>query len=252
MQQVFELPDTNSAMKVTIEHWYSPDENKIDGIGVEPTIEMEDNHIYVSPIILKENLQYGSTGNQVLQLKNYLKLIGYNVDIEDNNYDLATQEAVRSVQIKALLPVTGVVDLDNKYIELEKAGSTIELHGVKDPAFKNSTDSDFHYVESQINELLLRSNEANFKLLLSHRPELFSLYSDYNLTLTGHAHGGQIRFPFVGGIVAPNQGFFPKYDSGEYGVAGAIMIVSRGIANSIIPQRIFNRPEIVVVTLETH
>lgn len=71
-----------------------------------------------------------------------------------------------------------------------------------------------------------------------------------DLVLTGHAHGGQIRIPFIGGLVAPNQGVFPKYTSGKHTIGDTTMIVNRGLGNSIIPVRIFNRPEIVVVTLK--
>ena len=71
-----------------------------------------------------------------------------------------------------------------------------------------------------------------------------------DLVFSGHAHGGQFRIPFVGGLVAPNQGLFPKYDAGIYSKEGTDMIVSRGIGNSILPFRINNRSEIVVVELE--
>ena len=67
---------------------------------------------------------------------------------------------------------------------------------------------------------------------------------------SGHAHGGQFRLPFVGGLVAPNQGFFPKYDAGLFSEGCTTMIVSRGVGNSIIPFRINNPPEIVVVELK--
>ena len=70
-----------------------------------------------------------------------------------------------------------------------------------------------------------------------------------DLVLSGHAHGGQFRLPFLGGVIAPNQGLFPKYDAGIYTENGTTMIVSRGIGNSIIPVRINNPPEIVIIEL---
>ena len=76
--------------------------------------------------------------------------------------------------------------------------------------------------------------------------------NNIDLVLTGHAHGGQIRIPFIGGIVAPNQGLFPKYTSGLFTENNTNMIISRGIGNSIIPFRINNRPELVVITLKTN
>lgn len=88
-------------------------------------------------------------------------------------------------------------------------------------------------------------------ILLSHRPELFDTYavSGVNLVFSGHAHGGQFRLPFIGGLVAPNQGLFPEYDSGLYTEGATSMLVSRGIGNSIIPIRFNNRPEVIVVEL---
>lgn len=86
----------------------------------------------------------------------------------------------------------------------------------------------------------------------SHRPELFQIYvsQEIDIVLSGHAHGGQFRLPFVGGIVAPNQGINPKYDAGVYSEKNTNMVVSRGIDNSIIPIRFNNQPEIVIVELK--
>ena len=91
-----------------------------------------------------------------------------------------------------------------------------------------------------------------YKILLSHRPERMGLYAeaDIDLVFSGHAHGGQFRIPFLGGVIAPDQGFFPEYDSGLYEQDGTAMLVSRGIGNSIIPLRICNRPEILVAQLK--
>ena len=71
-----------------------------------------------------------------------------------------------------------------------------------------------------------------------------------DLVLSGHAHGGQIRLPFVGGIIAPHQGCFPKYDGGLYEKDETNMIVSRGIGNSLFPVRFNNRPEVVLIPLQ--
>ena len=91
----------------------------------------------------------------------------------------------------------------------------------------------------------------NYSILLSHSPELIEEYSNHsiNLVLSGHAHGGQFRLPYIGGIIAPDQGLFPKYTAGKYVVGKTQMIVSRGLGNSIIPIRINNRPELVVIEL---
>ena len=92
----------------------------------------------------------------------------------------------------------------------------------------------------------------DFTLVLSHRPETFQAYVENKLDVVfaGHAHGGQFRIPGVGGLVAPGQGLFPTFTSGLYEDNGTNMIVSRGLGNSIIPIRIFNTPEIIVVTLK--
>jgi len=91
-----------------------------------------------------------------------------------------------------------------------------------------------------------------YSILLMHRPELFddAAEAGFDLTLSGHAHGGQIRLPFVGGLYAHNQGFLPKYTAGLYThESGAQMIVNRGLGSSSFPQRIFNRPEVTVIDI---
>lgn len=95
------------------------------------------------------------------------------------------------------------------------------------------------------------------KILLAHHPEFFEEYlmdltRAPDLILSGHAHGGQFRLPFIGGLFSPGQGKFPVYTDGVYfdpELPSKRMIVSRGIGNSTFPFRFNNRPEIVVVTL---
>ena len=92
-----------------------------------------------------------------------------------------------------------------------------------------------------------------YRIVLSHRPEAFVAYVSNNidLALCGHAHGGQIRLPCVGGLFAPHQGFFPKNDAGLFTENGTSMIVSRGLGNSKFPFRVNDRPELVIVDLFT-
>lgn len=97
-------------------------------------------------------------------------------------------------------------------------------------------------------------NEGEFRLLLSHRPEFLTLYSKYgfDLVFSGHAHGGQICVPWLmpNGLNAPGQGWFPKYTRGAHKLGETTMIVSRGLGPSVIPTRLFNRPELVVCVLK--
>ena len=152
--------------------------------------------------------------------------------------------------LKEQLKNNGVIILDGEATPLKKNDSKINLIGVSDPSsIHDSFIEDSEIVKGEMNSLEYDKN--NFTILLSHRPELFDTYVEekINLVLTGHAHGGQIRIPFIGGVIAPNQGFFPKYTSGVFEEKDTTMIVSRGIGNSILPFRINNRPELVVITL---
>lgn len=156
-------------------------------------------------------------------------------------------------KLKAGLEACGVIVLENKRTEIELSGKTITLLGVDDPSF--NTDYLFGDSASVVSSTLeqISTEDDGFTVLLSHRPELFDTYVTYgmDLTLSGHAHGGQFRLPFVGGLVAPNQGFFPKYDSGIYTENGTNMIVSRGIGNSLLPFRFNNRPEVILIELRS-
>lgn len=144
----------------------------------------------------------------------------------------------------------GIIVLQDEVVELEYSGMSIQLIGLNDPDF---AEQDSFLAGSVLEKTLSQLDIRNgFTILLSHRPEHFKIYQDkgVKLVLSGHAHGGQFRLPFICGIVAPDQGFFPEYDAGVYTENGTAMVVSRGIGNSIIPVRFNNRPEIVIVELE--
>jgi len=153
--------------------------------------------------------------------------------------------------LKKQMVRTNVEILEDENVIIERAGGTIQLLGLNDPDFITISDSleNMATIDSKLKDITGESSE--YKILLSHRPELFEIYVNNNidLALSGHAHGGQVRLPFVGGLAAPNQGFFPKYFEGIYEKKQTKMVVSRGLGNSIIPVRINNRPELVIVTL---
>lgn len=153
---------------------------------------------------------------------------------------------------KNLLDI-GVKVMRNTADSITIGNDSIQIIGIDDPALaRDGIDERSITVEAIINAME-GVEEGGFNILLSHRPELFSLYSEYSfdVVLSGHAHGGQFRIPFVGGLIAPNQGLFPKFTAGKHISENTAMIVNRGLGNSIIPLRIFNRPEIVVLTLNT-
>lgn len=155
-------------------------------------------------------------------------------------------------ELKAGLTEQGVIILEDKCIGLDKSEETISLLGVNDPSFQTDYlfgDSET-VMQSKLQEII--NEEDTYTILLSHRPELFEVYTEskVDLVLSGHAHGGQFRLPFVGGLVAPNQGLFPKYDSGLYTEENTNMIVSKGIGNSILPFRFNNRPEVILIELK--
>ncbi|MGG4466627.1 metallophosphoesterase [Paenibacillus alvei] len=157
----------------------------------------------------------------------------------------------RYEQLEEGLKAANINILHNRKEKLHMNGTTLIIAGVDDPAVSGYDDAALT-VEGELKVALEGVTEQDFVLLLSHRPELFSLYEkhDIDLVLSGHAHGGQVRIPFVGGLVAPDQGFMPKYTAGMFEKNETAMIVNRGLGNSIIPQRVFNTPEIVEITIK--
>lgn len=137
----------------------------------------------------------------------------------------------------------GITILDNGKTVISRGEEGITLLGLKDKSVNPYWEQALH---------TLMAGETGLTVLLSHRPELFEMYAGEGVSLvfTGHAHGGQIRLPGIGGLFAPHQGFFPQYTAGVHEKDGTAMVVSRGLGNSTFPIRFCNRPELVLVTLK--
>ena len=162
------------------------------------------------------------------------------------NHEISINDVDR---IKNSLQELGVQILsDEMKILTSKEGEKISIGGIEDPL--SSTEDEQVAVEQAVKKVFKGVPQDMFKILLSHRPEYFDVYvqNDIDVTFSGHAHGGQVRIPGIGGMVSPGQGIFPKLTSGIHEKEGSQLVVSRGIGNSLFPVRIFNQPEIVVVT----
>lgn len=142
------------------------------------------------------------------------------------------------------MQAAGVKILHNRSTTIFRGDESIALVGLDDP----SAGAEEDLLGARLAAL---TDHTHFTVLLSHRPDLFDTYcgAGVDLVLSGHAHGGQIRLPFLGGIFAPNQGFFPQYTEGSHTYKDTTMIVSRGLGNSLFPFRVNNPPELVVVHL---
>ncbi len=233
------------------------------------------DHFKIAIISDLHNAEFGKDNEDIVRKVNQQNpdMIVFTGDLVDSNrtdIDLAVSLAKKLVEIapcyfvmgnhevwlysryeelqQKLIDV-GVIVLRNEVIEIKRNEDIVQIAGLDDPDYYD-TDTYLHgsILDRHIKEMNLTDD---YCILLSHRPETFDIYlaNDIDLVLSGHTHGGQVRIPFLGGYYAPNQGKWPKYDDGKFTEENTTMIISRGIGNSIIPIRINNRPEIVIVEL---
>ncbi len=170
------------------------------------------------------------------------------VRIADVYYVIGNHE-VASNQINEIydaMKQIGVKILPNITTTIKRNGETIMITGIEDPL-------NGHETQWMLDVARLNTSNNTLQILLAHRPEFFKTYvaNELDLVFSGHAHGGQVRIPFVGGLVAPGQGLLPTYTAGSYNENATTLFVSRGLGNSTVPFRIFNLPEIVVVELRS-
>lgn len=151
-----------------------------------------------------------------------------------------------AVKVRNILERAGVKYLSNEYLTISRGEDGILLGGVEDPlAYADMLSPD---------ELAQKMNDAApdaFKILLGHRNYWMTEYPELpvDLIFCGHAHGGLIRIPGVGGLIGTDRRLFPDFDAGQFNNGRYTLIVSRGLGNSVSIPRVFNRPEIVCVEL---
>lgn len=221
------------------------------------------------------NAEFGENNDELVEILRESKpdvvvLTGDMIDSRRTNVEVAVEFAREAAKIAPTYFVTGnheagalseyyvlaerlieagVKLLQDDSITLERDGEIVTLIGIQDPAFWGSEEEKLLPIMSEVLTNLTR--DERFDIVLAHRPQYFDVYAESHadLVLTGHAHGGQFRLPFFGGVYVPSQGLFPKYDAGVFYENGTTMVISRGLGNSRFPIRINNRPEVVIVEL---
>jgi len=166
-----------------------------------------------------------------------------NHEYQSNNIQ-AIREELRSY---------GVVILSDNYIITKIENNEIVIAGIEDP-FKDLYETPGYNQDESMERAFRELDEIPFyKILIAHRPEFIEIYKKYpfDLVLSGHTHGGQVRLPFLNGLYAPNQGIFPKYAGGIYTHGNLTHIISRGLSITPWLPRIFNPPELVIIIIES-
>lgn len=209
--------------------------------------------------------QIGQGNEKLLQLlrdakPDIIAITGDLIDCRDADPTIAINLCRDAAKIAPVYFITGnhearlSEDLYNRLLdELQSAGVVLLLDQEQIIAQDDASISIVGHRWGETDNLAALSDFDGFTILLSHQPEDISNYAaaDFDLVLSGHAHGGQFRLPFVGGLFAPGQGIFPEYDAGLYLVDETQMVVSRGIGNSSFPLRFNNSPEIILIRLES-
>lgn len=205
---------------------YKPDAVLLGGDIFDDYYVNENSNILVEDIVKKYKTYYVSGNHEWWSGKT------------DEHFDYLTNMGVTVLR----------GDTDNLSIN----GNIVTVSGVDDPEV-DRYDKSFSSHNEQLEVIGADISSENYNILLAHRPENVNNYInyDFDLVLSGHAHGGQWRIPYaLNGFYAPNQGFFPDLAGGIYDFEDKTLIVSRGLSreNTRLP-RIFNRPELVFVTI---
>lgn len=218
--------------------WYGKNQDNL----IEAMEKQNPNVVLLGGDIFDDNVPYEKSEITVKRLaeKYPCYYVTGNHEYWSNDIDMILG-IIESYGIKILSGTSDTIELN---------GQIITICGIDDPDVVQYTANGVHY-KKQLEALQETLDAEAFNILLSHRPELADEYQNYefDVVLSGHAHGGQWILPGVlNGLYAPHQGLFPKYAGGRYEFDGQTFIVSRGLAReSTLAPRIFNRPELVIV-----
>ena len=155
-------------------------------------------------------------------------------------------QAENMEQLRTTIASYGVTPLAGEAVSCTVQDQPISIAGVDDPSGIGP------FVWQEQLEQAQSETKTGYTILLSHRPERIDAYrnSGFDLVLSGHAHGGQVRIPgILNGLYAPGQGWFPQYAGGLYSLDQTVLVVSRGLCKGLLP-RVFNRPELVIVEIQ--
>ncbi len=158
---------------------------------------------------------------------------------------------------KKKIEKAGCIILDDKMSIYNKNGESITVYGLSSIPYRKSVHEtpvdknsfSVSYIEGKIGQ----SSDTQINMLIAHDPTYFDLYAQWgaDMVFSGHMHGGAVRLPFIGGIFSPNLELLPQYDAGLFKKGKTFMYVSRGLGTSVERIRIFNRPELAVITLKS-
>lgn len=152
-------------------------------------------------------------------------------------------------ELREGLEEAGITVLENESVQLWYRGARVNIIGLLDLAFHpQGRTAAREELPGLIQDL---SAPGALNVVLSHRPSLMEEYgeSGAGLVFSGHAHGGQVRMPLIGPLFAPDEGALPDYTAGTYLAGETWVVVSRGLGNGTPFPRLWNAPELVVVTM---
>lgn len=176
----------------------------------------------------------------------------YEVYYITGNHEQALSGSSRK-EIFGYLKEKGVRFLSNESVSIQKDDETIDLYGLCYESAYYSERRGNIYTKEMMTKSLGEANLTKFNVLLTHSPTNFEVYKSWgaDLTLSGHVHGGMIRVPFIGAIFSPDEGLMPKYSAGRYQLEDSVLVVSRGLGRGSRGFRLFNRPNLVEITLKS-